>query len=99
MEAQDRDAPLVHDFGIDLAPAVAIGNHLTASREAQERSIQLPILLLEIGAISAAEVTLRPAEDTGTWHPTMCSAELNVVAAREVELLLIIPPGHVQVSA
>ena len=99
VEAQHRNAHLVLHFGIDLAVAPLVGDHLAASGEADEGPVVAPGSALEACTVEGG-VSGQERERAEPRHRA-ASAELDVVAAREVELTLslgaVLPPRHVEV--
>src|SRR6185437_9325467 len=98
VKTQHGNAPLIDGVGIDLTIAVFVRDHFAASGETDVSAINFAKILLQLGAISAAEYALRTRQDAGA-RLIAAAAELNVIATREWHfagfLLLIIPPGHV----
>src|SRR6185437_3770153 len=98
VKTQHGNAPLIDGVGIDLTIAVFVRDHFAASGETDVSAINFAKILLQLGAISAAEYALRTRQDAGA-RLIAADAELNVIATREWHfagfLLLIIPPGHV----
>ena len=54
VEAQHRNAPLVHRVGVDLAVALLVGDHLAASGEVDVGAVHLAQVALELLAVAAA---------------------------------------------
>ena len=96
VEAEHGDAPFVHDSRIDFAVAAVVGNHLAAPREPDVRAVVAAIVVLELLAVPAAVPLLDPAAEARLRQPR-AAPHLDVVAAREVELLVVEPPRHVDV--
>src|SRR3989442_6435149 len=97
MEAQHGDAPAVHRIGVDVAVAVVVRNLLAASGEADHRAIGATVRVLEVLPVTpAARVPLDPAHEAGGWLIAP-APYLDVVAAGEIELRVVEPPGHVEV--
>ena len=98
VEAEHGDAPPVHDGGIDLAIAVAVGQHLPAAREPQGRSPEAPVVVLQLLAVAAAVELVDAAHEAVAGH-VAAAPGLEVIAAGEVELPTVEPPRHVDVHA
>ena len=106
VEAQHRDAPLVDDARVDLAVAVLVRDHLAAPGEADRRAVEPAVVVLELlcrsrrprGRPISTPCTVDAAHEAGAGHAA-AAADLDVVAAREVELLVVEPPRHVEVRA
>src|SRR5947208_606914 len=96
VKPQHRNAPAVHRARVDLAVGVVVGNHLAAAREADRGAVIAAIVVLELLAVAAARrIALNPAHESVARH-VRPAPDLDVVAAREVELLVLEPPRHVQ---
>src|SRR5258708_14628079 len=108
VEAQDRNAVLVDDARIELQVRVLVRHHLASPREAHRRSVDAPVVALELVAVAAerngrsrgldAGIRLNVAHESRARHMA-APADFDGVAAREIELLVIHPPRHVQVHA
>src|SRR5438309_3786353 len=92
VKAKHRDSILVHDAGIDLAVAIVICDHLAAAREGDDGSPELAVVGFETFSIAShAVVAFDVAHESGCGRPTSSAAELDMVAPREVELLIVEP--------
>src|SRR5207249_6462814 len=69
VEAQHRDAPLVHDSGVDLAVTALVGDHLAAPRAPDVRAVVAAIVVLELLAVTAALQVLDPAAEARLRQP------------------------------
>src|SRR6266542_4104323 len=99
VEAEHGDSPFVHDVGIDLAVAAVVGNHLAAAGEAHVGAVIAAIVLLELFPVAAARwVAVNSAHEAVVRH-VGAAPHLDVIAAREVELLVVQPPRHVDVHS
>src|SRR5439155_1414103 len=98
VEAEHRDAPLVYGARIYVAVGVLVGNHLAAPGQSDTGPIPLADMLLQRLPIAL----MRPAgavERSDLRHAES-AADLDVIASREIFLLLIEqPPGHVDMHA
>jgi hypothetical protein len=97
MEAKDRDAPLVHHGGIELGVALVVRDLLAAAREADRRAVIAAIIVLQLRAVPAGVRIILDSAHESVRRRSHPAADLDVVAAREVELLVVEPPGHVDV--
>src|SRR5207244_12639237 len=96
MEAQHRNAELIDHVRIDVTVAIVVGNHLAASGKADGRRVVFAIVVLELLAVAAGSVdAMDPAEDA-VRRRAAPAADLDVIAPREVEPLVIEPPRHVE---
>jgi len=102
VEAQDRNAPLIHHIRIDLAIAVFIRNHFAAPVEINVTAVNLTQIAFELRAVTAAQNLMGTTELSG-FRQSAPAAELDMIPARERHLagllLLVEPPGHVHVHA
>src|SRR5215475_714184 len=97
MKAKHRNSILVNDARVDLAIAIVVCNHLAAAREAQDRAPEFSVIAFEGFTVSAyAVVAFNVAHEWERRNPATSTPELDVVSAREVELLVIQPPWHVK---
>src|SRR5690606_3213843 len=94
VKAQRRDTPSVLAVRVDLAVRMLVRNHLAASRQADERAVVTPHVLLELAAVPAGET--RQRRHAADARHAASAAHFDVIAAREVELarvlLLVEPP-------
>ena len=89
------------DVRIDLAVAVFARDLLAAPGRADERAVVAAILGLQLGAVSAAaalRIVVDAAAEAVAGH-AVSAAQLDVIPAREAELLVVAPPRHVEVHA
>src|SRR5690606_40445004 len=99
VEPERRDAPAVLHLGIDLAEAPLVGDHLAAAREPDGGAVEAAVGILERLAIAAElRIGLDPAHEPVRRHAPP-APDLDVVAAGEIELAVVEPPGTVQVPA
>ena len=100
MEPQNGDAVGVDHVRIEVAVGVVVRNHLATTGEAHGRAEVLAVIVFELLAVPALAVEpLDAAHDPECGRAAAAAAELDMVAAREIELLVIDPPGHVQMHA
>src|SRR6266478_3995595 len=97
MEAQNGNAPLVHDFGIDFAVGVGVGEHFAAAREADGGAVDLAAALLQ-GCAVAFLVMAEPIEHSDARH-VAAAPEFNVITAGEIVLAVEFPPRDVHVHS
>src|SRR5574341_2173168 len=99
MEAQHRNAPLVHGVGIDLAVAALVGHLLAPPAEAHRGAVVAAVVVLELLAVAAAwREPLDPSQHA-VARQAAPTPDLDVIAAGEVELLVVHPPRHVEMRA
>src|SRR2546429_2838454 len=92
VEPQHRNAPAVYGARVDLAVGVVVGNHLAAAREPDGGAVVATIVVLELLAVAAARrIALNPAHES-VARLVRPAPDLDVVATREVELLVFGPP-------
>src|SRR5207248_6157529 len=89
-------APFVDDVGVHFAVTVLVGNHFATTGEPDVRAVVATVVVLELLAVSASLLTLDPATEPGLGEPG-AAPHLDVVAPREIQLLVVEPPGHVHV--
>src|SRR5208283_5740610 len=97
VKTQHRNAPLVHEIGIDFAVSVGIGNHFAASGKPNGSAVTLAAGALQIEAV-ALDLVAQIVEHSGTGE-FASTANLNVVAAWKIILAVVLPPGNVHVHA
>src|SRR5690349_22879755 len=105
MEAQHGNSPLVDDRGIDFAVAVRIWNHLAASGEVHGCAVETTVIVFQFLSVPAervrpsgdldARVVVDAGTEPGVRHPPS-AAKLDVIAAWEIEVLVIKPPWRIQ---
>src|SRR6185437_11988022 len=100
VEPEHRDAILVLHNRIDLAVALVVGNHLAASGHVDRRAGVAAVVFLESFSIAATRrVALDAAHESVTRRAREAPAVLDVISAREIELLVVDPPRCVNVQA
>ena len=98
MEAEDGNAELIDLIRVDLAVGLLVGNHVAAAREADMRAILPADFVLE--RLSVTFMSLRDAVIAADLRHAEAAADLDVIAAREILVLLVeFPPGHINVHA
>src|SRR3989442_13705899 len=95
MEAQHRNTPTVHRAGIDLAVAVVVRDHLAATGESDRGAVVAAVVVLELLPVAAARRVAMDAAHEPVGRRVGAAPDLDVVTAREVELLVVQPPRHV----
>ena len=78
---------------------LVVRDHLAASREAHQRSIEAAVVFFERLAVATATGEQFDAVERPEPRHVASAAGLDVVAAREVELPVVEPPRHVDVHA
>src|SRR5262249_44660329 len=97
VKAQHRNSISVDDARVDLAIAIVVCNHLAAAGEAHDRAPKFPVIAFESFSVAAyAVVALDIAHESEGGGGATSTTQLDVVSAREVELLVIQPPWHVE---
>src|SRR6266550_4812635 len=99
VEAQDGNSKTIDNVRIDLAVGVVVRNHLAASRESDRRAIVSAVIVFQLFSVTAARrIPLDSSSETRTrlGEP---SPNLDVISAREIELLVVEPPRHVHVHS
>src|SRR5262245_20351493 len=97
VQAEHWNYKFVDDVRVDLAIAIVVCNHFAAAREAQDRAPEFPIIAFESFTVAAyAVVAFDIAHEWKRRNPTASTPELDVISTREVELLVIQPPWHVE---
>src|SRR5262245_37899068 len=97
METQDRYSVLVHHVRIDLTIAIVAGDHLATASKAHHGSPILPVVFLETLSITTLAVEPFDAPHNAEIRSAAAStAELDVIAARKVQFLVVQPPRHVE---
>src|SRR3989442_5213582 len=91
METENGNAPAVHHLGIDLAVAVLVGDHLAATREPDVGAVVAAIICFELFPVAAATGVILDAAHEAEFRHTGPAPDLDVIAAREVELLVVEP--------
>src|SRR5439155_16863305 len=100
MEAQHGNAPLIDDVRIDLAVRVVVRDHLAAAGEVHGCAVEAAVVVLQRLAVAADAVeALNAAHEAESGRRSFAAAELDVIAAREIQLLSIEPPRHVEMRA
>src|SRR5450759_351771 len=98
MEAEHGNSVLVLHDRIELSIALVVRNHLPPTGEVDACAIVAAVVFLEGLAIPAARgraLDSAPESVAGRIQP---ATDFDVVAAREIELLVVDPPRHVAVS-
>src|SRR5688572_10238182 len=97
VEAKHGNPPLVHDPRIDVAVAVVVGDLLATSRESDGRAVEAAVVALELRAVSTrTRIAVNAAHESIGWLRKP-SPHFDMVAAWKIELLVVQPPGHVDV--
>jgi len=100
VEPQHRDAVGVDDVRIDLAVGVLVRDHLAAAGEVHGGPVEAAVVVLERLAVAADAVeALDAAHEAEAGRAAASAAELDVIAARKIELLVVQPPRHVEMRA
>src|SRR5439155_22008394 len=100
VEAKHRYSILIDNSRIDLTVTVVIGDHFTTAGEADHRPPKPAIVVLEICAVATgAVITLDTGHESEGRRCAAAAAKFDVISAREVELLIVKPPRHVEVHA
>src|SRR5262245_52711117 len=99
MKPEHRDSVFVNGVWIDLAITVVVRDHFAAARKVDRRAPISPIVSLEGLTVTAGLVeSLDAAHESRGRRATTSAADLDVIAAGEIELLVVEPPRHVQVG-
>src|SRR5205814_6298950 len=97
VKAEYGDAVFVLDRRIQLAIALVVRNHLAAAGEVDVRPVESAIFFLQrLSVTPAAGIALDAAHET-IARRVESAANLDMVATREIELLVVNPPRHVDV--
>src|SRR4029079_5282806 len=92
VEAQDRNTEAVNDIWIDLAIRVVVRDHLATAGEPDRRAVVTAAVVLQFLAVAAAgRIALYSAHETRT-RLVDTAPHLDVVPAREIQLLVVEPP-------
>ena len=87
----------VDDVRIDLAIAIVVCDHFAAAGEVDGGTPESAIVVFESFPVTThAVVPFDAAHEPERWSPAASAAELDVIPAREIELPVIEPPGHVE---
>ncbi len=100
VEAQHRDAVLIHHVGVDLAVITLQGNAFPAPGEAHVGAVEAPVVIFQGGPVAAGGLHLAVLAGVAAVHPLYAEAEavgghahaaavLDVVAAGKVQLLVL----------
>ena len=100
VEAQHRDAPLIHHVGIKLAVAVLVWQHFATSCKAELRTVETARILLELATIHAGRSRVQVAKAFHLRHLPP-AAHLNVITTGKAELGVLIhqPPRYISVQS
>src|ERR1700675_318558 len=94
MEAQNGDAPLVDNVGIDFAVSVRIGNHLAASRETDGGAVHLASAGFKRDSVTLFVMT-KLMEHSDAGH-VAAAVQFDVIAARKIIFAIELPPRNIQ---
>ena len=99
VEAEHRDAELVDHVRVDLRIALLVRDLLAAPGETDRRAVVAAVVLLELRPVAAGTGESLDATAEAVRRLPQPTIDFDVIPAREVELLVIEPPGHVHVHA
>jgi hypothetical protein len=99
MESENRNTPAINDLLIDFAVAVLVRYLFPSSAKPDDRPIVGTVRVLESLTVAPTNrVILNPTHRARSRHPTP-TPDLDVVTTREIESLIVLDPGEVEMCA
>src|SRR5690606_142603 len=105
MEAEHWNSIPIHDIRINLTVIGLLGDHLASPGKTNECTIEATVVFFELPAVSTSApfpliaVVAVDAGHKAEHGNSLTTAELNMIAARKIQLSIVQPPGHIKVHS